>query len=800
MVLHGFANFLPNACPLKLQHLSIGSAASENTTDETFPPSRERGGMCFPRMMLLQVIIMTWVVGVILISQMATSAAAAAAPIAKPNCTDRCGDVEIPYPFGTSEGCYLDQNYFVNCTNDSSSKTRRPMYRDVDLLKISLEGHFEFSGHPVYACYDESGTLTKDGSYDFVNTSYSFSHAHNVFGAIGCDTIAYINGTKNNKTFSVGCMSICQDPNEVANGSCSGIGCCQLDIPNKLSNFSFEARSFTRHKGVWKFNPCSYAFIVKKNAFSFSTKYLHGLDERTFPVVVNWGIRNEACEIARSKSDFLCGGNNTSCYDSVNWNGYRCRCNPGYGGNPYLPDGCQDINECHDPRDNNCTHPESCTNTLGNYTCSCTKWYRGDGRKDGTNCVVNLPLLIWIVVGIGTALLMLLVGCFWVYWVLKRRNLIKLKGKFFQQNGGLMLQQRLSNHHGLMEPVRIFKAKELEKATNNYDKSRILGQGGNGTVYRGVLTENIVVAIKRSKIADQNQIEQFINEVIVLTQTNHRNVVKLLGCCLETEVPLLVYEFITNGTLFDHIHDKNKSSLLSWEKRLKIATEAAGALSYLHFETSIPIIHRDVKTANILLDDNHIAKVADFGASRLIPLDHTQVTTLVQGTFGYLDPEYLSSGQLTEKSDVYSFGVVLAELLTGEKAVSLLRAESERNLAAYFISALKDDRLLEIIEGHIIKESNVEEVKEVSYIAKRCLSIKGEDRPTMKVVAMELEGLRIMEKHSHGKADLYRKEIECSRNAITSYLSLDAGTANSSTTTTIDSMGDQVSKSIIVCR
>ncbi|KAG6671736.1 hypothetical protein I3842_16G018800 [Carya illinoinensis] len=599
---------------------------------------------------------------------MAASAAAAAAPIGKPNCTDRCGDVEISYPFGTSEGCYLDQNYFVNCTNDSSGNTRRPMRGKVILLTISLDGHFEFLGNPVYECYNESGTLAQDEYFYYASPFDSFSQSNNVFVTVGCDTIAYINGTRNNRAFSMGCLSIYQDKNDVVNGSCSGIGCCQLNIPNGLRNFSFEARSFTRHKGVWKFNPCSYPFIVKKDAFSFSTKYLHRLDlvKRTFLAVSNWGIREETCAFARAKSDILCGGNNT-CHDRAKGCGYRCGCNHGYNGNPYLTD---DINECHDPRDNNCTQPECCINTMGNCTCSCTKWYLGDVRKDGT------------------------VGSFWVYWRLKRRNLIKLKGKFFQQNGGLMLQQRLSNHQGLMEPVRIFNAKELEKATNNYDKSRIFGQG-----------------------------------VIVLTQINHRNVVKQLGCCLETEVPLVVYEFITTGTLSNHLHDKNKSSLLSWEKRLKIATEVAGALAYLHFETSIPIIHRDVKTANILLDDNHTTKVVDFGFSRLIPIDHMQLTTLVQGTFGYLDPEYLHSDQLTKKIDVYSYGVVLAELLTSEKAISLDR------------------------------EGNVEEVREVSYIAKRCLSIKGEDKPTMKVVAIELDGLRIMEKHHMGRLISIEKKL-----------------------------------------
>ena len=372
---------------------------------------------------------------------------------------------------------------------------------------------------------------------------------------------------------------------------------------------------------------------------------------------------------------------------------------------------------------------------------------------------------------------------------------MKLKEKFFQQNGGILLEQQLSNHRGLVETARIFSAEELKKATNNYNKSRVLGQGGYGTVYKGVLPNNKVVAIKKSKIGDQSQIEQFINEIIVLTQIIHKNVVKLLGCCLETEVPLLVYEFVTNGTLSHHIHDKDLSIVLSWEKRLKIAAETAGALSYMHSETIVPIIHRDVKTMNILLDDNYTAKVSDFGASRLVPLDQTQLNTLVQGTLGYLDPEYMQTSQLTEKSDVYSFSVVMAELLIGKKALSFDRPELDRNLATYFVTAIKEDRLVQILEEHIVNEGNIEQLKEVANLAKRCLRLRGDDRPSMKEVATELKRLRSLEKHPSENIDVYAKKTENLLNATSHTFNIDVATGcSTSSTTEYDSMKDQILK------
>jgi len=302
---------------------------------------------------------------------------------------------------------------------------------------------------------------------------------------------------------------------------------------------------------------------------------------------------------------------------------------------------------------------------------------------------------------------------------------------------------------------------ELAKATNNFDKAREVGGGGHGTVYKGILSDLHVVDIKKSNITVQKEINEFINEVAILSQVNHKNVVKLFGCCLETEVPLLVYEFISNGTLYHHLHVAGPRSL-SWGNRLRIATEIATALAYLHSEVSIPIIHRDIKSTNVLLDDTLTAKVSDFGASRYIPVDKTGLTTRVQGTIGYLDPLYFQTNRLTEKSDAYSFGVILVELLTRKKPSSYLSPEGD-GLVSHFLDLHAEGNLVQIIDPQVIEKGG-EEVQEVAAFAASCMNLlRADERPTMRQVEHTLEGLRgpkMRKNHGMVAADLENDSIE----------------------------------------
>lgn len=351
--------------------------------------------------------------------------------------------------------------------------------------------------------------------------------------------------------------------------------------------------------------------------------------------------------------------------------------------------------------------------------------------------------LIYAGICIGSVVLVIIIFCMRVSF--ERRKLTNVKKQYFQQHGGLLLFEKMKSDQGLA--FTVFTEAELEQATNKFDKSQILGHGGHGTVYKGIIKDKIPVAIKRCALIDDRHKKEFGKEMLILSQINHKNIVKLLGCCLEVEVPMLVYELIPHGTLFDLIHGKNRTLHIPFSSLLRIVNEAAEGLAFLHSYANPPIIHGDVKTSNILLDENYMAKVSDFGASILAPTDEAQFVTMVQGTCGYLDPEYMQTCRLTDKSDVYSFGVVLLEILTGQMPLKLEGPELQKSLSSSFLSAMKENNLDAMLDSQIKGHESMELLGGLAELARQCLDMCGDSRPSMKEVSEELSRLRKLSKH-----------------------------------------------------
>ncbi|MCO5575997.1 hypothetical protein L7F22_029804 [Adiantum nelumboides] len=367
-------------------------------------------------------------------------------------------------------------------------------------------------------------------------------------------------------------------------------------------------------------------------------------------------------------------------------------------------------------------------------------------------CSVLCPSVIFVGLLLGGVVV------FAIWW--RRRT----KRKYFLQNGGVQLQDMIVKAGGKWES-RLFTAQELKEATENYADRMKLGMGGFGTVFKGVLSDGRLVAIKKAN-RDEGGNEQFLNELQILMHINHRNIVRLLGCCMETAMPLLVYEYVSRGNLRENL-DEGGTGVKGWEQRLKVAQQTAEALAYLHAAAFPPILHRDVKSANVLLDDNLDAKVADFGVSRLVPDGVQHVSTAVQGTIGYLDPEYFQTLQLTDKSDVYSLGVMLVELISGLKPVdSRTREPRFTNLALLFINHMQEARGEDLIDPRLVEPSTLSNDKSsdlmtvcssimaVAGLAHQCLALHGDDRPSMSLLADELRHIARALRCTHYDKDM----------------------------------------------
>ncbi|WVZ53755.1 hypothetical protein U9M48_004656 [Paspalum notatum var. saurae] len=721
-----------------------------------------------------------------------TPAAAALSPAPKlglPGCNTTCGTMNVPYPFGFGPShCY---RLGLNLTCDTSRHPPRLLLDSdgtVQVVGIFLHNSTVRVIHHTRIVQDDfssdpNGTMMAT-SFELPpgvgsDSSYVLS-ARNQFLFFGLDVQAtlygnkYRNSSSNNSSNITGCATISGGnggPVVVDRSYCSGSDpCCHSPIPEGsvakavefkgLGNTPLQNHvvpvAFISEKGLteewWK--------IIVNNTDSWmmlNTLYISS------PVVLRWAVKqgfpapadnSGKCHVEVESG--ICKSEHSDCITENG--GFTCHCHTGYDGNPYITDGCQDIDEC-----SNITMAcfGDCKNLPGRFSCTCRLGTFGNPFEPH-GCVSLATVLsrfirknkIALSAASGPVLLLLVLGLMLIPRKIEKHRTRVLKQKHFKQNRGQLLQNLMSQNADIAERM-IIPLDELAKATNNFDKARELGGGGHGTVYKGILLDLRVVAIKKSKITVQTEIDEFINEVAILSQVNHKNVVKLFGCCLETEVPLLVYEFISNGTLYDHLHVEGPRSL-SWDDRLRIATEIASALAYLHLAVSIPIIHRDIKSSNILLDDTLTSKVSDFGASRYIPVDKTGLTTRVQGTIGYLDPMYFYMGRLTDKSDIYSFGVILVELLTRTKPFSYVSTEGD-GLAAHFASLFAQKNLTNIIDPQILEEGG-KEIEEVAALATSCINLRGEERPTMRQVEHTLQGLQHSKKYE--KVEMVTNELK----------------------------------------
>ncbi|CAA7056920.1 unnamed protein product [Microthlaspi erraticum] len=417
-----------------------------------------------------------------------------------------------------------------------------------------------------------------------------------------------------------------------------------------------------------------------------------------------------------------------------------------------------------------CSLNASCTNvTLADggfgHRCTCLDGFTGNAftvhggcRPVGKGKGLHKLIVLGSGILVGVTLIVILI-CAYIYRHKRSASYVRKS-----------IANRLLSELAGNSTVPFYTYKEIEKATDSFSDKNKLGTGAYGTVYAGEFPNSSWVAVKRLRRKDNTSIDQVVNEIKLLSSVSHPNLLRLLGCCISQGEPFLVYEFMPNGTLSQHLQHERGHKPLSWPLRLSIASQTANAIAHLHDSSvNTPIYHRDIKSSNILLDYEFNSKISDFGLSRLgmsTDLDGSHISTAPQGTPGYLDPQYHQDFQLSDKSDVYSFGVVLVEIISGFKVIDFARPYNEVNLAALAVDRIGRGRVVDIIDPCLKAENDPKmfaSIHNLAELAFRCLSFHRNMRPTMVEVTEDLQRIKLMYDGAETGNSKNRSEIHMNR-------------------------------------
>ncbi|CAO2148575.1 unnamed protein product [Urochloa humidicola] len=688
------------------------------------------------------------------------------------DCPGKCGDVDIPYPYGIGDNCSWRGMYSLTCNH--SFDPPRLYVGDNEVLDISLEtGEMRILTTVSSQCYspvNATAGVTTSVSNSLKVTQLLISTSRNEFTAIGCNTLAVLRS----RSYYTGCITSCVSLAMAARDGdkCTGLGCCQTSIPGNLSDIAVtwnEHYSDDRaKKRVWRYSPCSYAFVAQKDWYDFeredlvrNNSFARKFGNRTLtevPLVLDWAIRADGyCPPSTNKDGALeeptasaCVSTNSHCVNASHGFGYLCNCSKGYIGNPYVTGGCTNINECElrksDPtryeKQYPCGSGSTCYDTPGDYKCKCNFGRRGDGKGD-TGCQLIFPR--YAIAVVATFVVSVLV-CFVIVELKKQKQ-----KKYFDQNGGKILKSM---------GINIFTEEQLKKITNRY--STPIGEGAFGKVFMGTIDNAQRVAVKRASMKGEVlPQEEFVNEITFQFRISHTNMVRLLGCCLETDIPMLVFELVPKGSLYNVLHSMGDQHTLSLAERLRIAIGSAEALAHMHSHAGDHNhVHGDVKSGNILLDNDLTPKVSDFGSSKLVSIASMYSKWCVSGDMSYIDPVYIKSGRFTEKSDVYSFGVVLLELITRKTA-----KYGDNSLPLDFVKCCKEEgNGRKLYDRDIMKRDDpqshchMECLDRIGKLAVRCLKEDVEERPTMAEVVEELKEVK---SKACGDKSMLKKKADC---------------------------------------